>query len=77
MFPTGLAVALLAVAGLVTYLTIRPPGGPAPTDLAAAAVANARGVGHMEKFEFPLAAAEFETATKLAASWAGMPTFQP
>jgi hypothetical protein len=34
-----------------------------------AAQANARGIGHLEKYEYAQAAAEFEKATKLAPDW--------
>ncbi|HET6576487.1 MAG TPA: FG-GAP-like repeat-containing protein, partial [Fimbriiglobus sp.] len=61
---------LLATAGVVVWsvwFRDRPPA----SDLAAAARANARGVGYMEQFAdgYPKAVAAFEEAVRLAPDW--------
>lgn len=70
--PFGLLVALvlLAAAGIAAWV-LWPRDRAARPDPVAAAHANARGVGHMERFSdgYPQAVAAFEEAVKLAPDW--------
>jgi Flp pilus assembly protein TadD len=56
---------LAAAAGVVAYSWFRPK----PVDMAAAMVANTRGVGRMERFEYAEAEQEFAEAVRLAPDW--------
>jgi hypothetical protein len=60
---TGVAA---AVAGYLLFVAEKPPQ---PPDYTLALAANARGVGHMEQFEYAKAAKEFERAVELAPKW--------
>lgn len=67
-----LALAFTAVtAAVAAYLLWPRPNLILQTapDLTAALAANARGVGRMERFEYPEAAAEFAEAARLAPEW--------
>ncbi len=61
-------VAIVAVAVGVGYWLWGPNRKPKPDPVAATAT-NARGVGLMEQFRYPEAAAEFEKASTLAPDW--------
>ncbi len=66
-WPLALLVLLVAGVALAAYFAFRPKG-----DIAAAAAANARGVGHMERMsadEFHAAELEFAEAVRLAPEW--------
>jgi len=61
---------LVVVAGAIVAYFVWPKKKVAPkSDLVAATQANTRGVGHMERFEFPEAQKTFEEAVRLAPDW--------
>ncbi len=65
----ALAIAVLGGAGIAAYF-LWPRSKPvAPPDMTAAMVANSRGVGRMERFEYAEAGQEFEEAARLAPDW--------
>lgn len=68
-----LGLFLVLVAGLVTAVIYRPKpvgnGSVQPSEAIAAARANARGIGHMEQFNYGPAIEAFEEATKLFPVW--------
>ena len=64
-WPLALAL-LLLVGGVLAWLALKP-AKPELSD--GAAEANARGVGHMERVEFPEAVADFERVVELAPGW--------
>jgi hypothetical protein len=59
-------VGLVVLIALVLWRVVLRPKGP---DMVAVMQANNRGVGHMERFQFPEAVADFETVTQLAPDW--------
>ena len=65
-WPLPLAVLLLAGVGVAAYLLWPRPPQP---DLTAAAAANTRGVGRIERYEYAEAEAEFAEAVRLAPDW--------
>lgn len=63
-------VIVLAVLGAGGYVAWRVFLRPAPPpDMAGALQANARGVGHMDRYDFEKAAKEFEEAGRLTPDW--------
>src|SRR5262249_40979709 len=65
-----LVLLLLAGAGVAGYLLwFRPKPEPSKPDMEAALAANARGVGHMERFDFKAAANSFEEVVRIAPDW--------
>ncbi len=63
------AVATLLLLGIGLFIWLRKGTENAKSDPLAATEANARGVGLMERFEYPAAAKEFEEAARLAPDW--------
>ncbi|MFO0850659.1 MAG: FG-GAP-like repeat-containing protein [Gemmataceae bacterium] len=66
--PWLLVAVLLVAAGVGAWVLLQRPRGPAG-DPVAASHANARGVGHMEQFEYAKAADEFQTALDRSPGW--------
>lgn len=63
-------VALLAGGiGVGAWYFLREKPAPAKPDPVAAAKANARGIGHMEQFDYPKAVEAFGEAVKFAPDW--------
>jgi len=63
-------IALSLIVGAIAAFFLWPQKKAAPPpDLIAAAHANTRGVGHMERFEYPEAQQAFEEAIRLAPDW--------
>ena len=63
----GLVAVALGAACLIAWKLTTD--GQAKSDPLGATEANARGVGHMEQFDYPQATKEFETAARLAPEW--------
>lgn len=63
--------AVLAAVVVLAYISWRSfrSDSPPPSDLAAAARANARGIGFMEQFNYTEAIIQFEGAARLAPEW--------
>lgn len=68
LLPVLLFLLLGTAGGTVYFVWLRPKPQPQP-DLMGAMAANTRGVARMERFEYPLAAEEFEEAVRLAPDW--------
>jgi tetratricopeptide (TPR) repeat protein len=64
-----IAISLLVAAGLAVWLYLQPRPTPIVADPVAAALANTRGIGHMEQFQYSDAVAAFEEAMRLAPDW--------
>src|SRR5262245_2461936 len=66
---SALVLALLAAAGYGLWAWLKPERKKAPPDMVAVLEANNRGVGLMERFEYPKAAEAFEKVVEMAPDW--------